>query len=141
MDIFTCQERSLIMSKIRSKNTKPELVIRKLIWHLGYRYRIYYKNLPGKPDLVFVRKKKIIYIHGCFWHRHDGCSNANFPKSNTEYWIDKFRRNQERDMIICQKLNELGWKYLIIWECEVKNKNIDHLKSKIVGFLEDNLSL
>jgi len=114
--------RSQIMAKVRSKDTKPEMVVRRLIYSLGYRYRLHRKDLPGKPDLVFYQRKKVIFIHGCFWHEHNCRAGLKKPKSNQDYWIPKLRRNVQRDKENRDLLVKLGWKVLIIWECELKNK-------------------
>lgn len=119
------------MSKIRSKDTKPEMVVRRLIWGAGFRYRLHSKKLPGTPDLVFTPKKKVIFVNGCFWHGHI-CRTGKMPKTSTEFWINKITRNRNRDVINKGKLTRLGWKYLIIWECELKNVK---LLDKILLFL------
>jgi DNA mismatch endonuclease (patch repair protein) len=125
--------RSNNMSKIRAKNTKPELIVRKLVYKLGYRYRVNLAELPGSPDLVFSRKKKIIFIHGCFWHRHFECKYAQTPMSNIEFWEAKFDRNVARDIEVDQKLTRLGWEVLVIWECETRHPTI--LIPRITAFL------
>ena len=135
MDNITPERRSEIMSLVRSRNTKPEMIVRKLVYGLGYRYRIHAKNLPGKPDLVFKGRKKAIFVHGCFWHRHEGCPNTRTPKSRIDFWEEKFRKNQERDQLHYKKLSEAGWKYLIIWECQVKYT--DNLEEIITQFLNE----
>jgi len=127
-------ERSQIMAKVKSKDTKPELAVRKFIYGLGYRYRLYDASLPGKPDLVFRKRKKVIFVHGCFWHGHDCRAGNNRPSSNTEYWNAKLSRNMNRDAMVQKSLVELGWKYFIIWECETKN--IQLLKQNIRNFLD-----
>lgn len=133
-DKATDEERSAQMRLIRSKDTKPELIIRKALYALGYRYRLHAKNLPGHPDLAFSGRKKVIYVHGCFWHRHPGCKKNRTPKSKLEYWEPKFVANVERDMRNQQELEERGWKFLVVWECELKN--LKELTEKIVTFLE-----
>lgn len=109
------------MGRIRSKNTKPEKVIRSLLHRMGYRFRLHRKDLPGKPDIVLPRYKTVIEIRGCFWHRHEGCKNATMPKSNTEFWQEKFKKNVERDRDNEKKLQDLGWNVIVIWACELKN--------------------
>ncbi|BDD04787.1 DNA mismatch endonuclease (patch repair protein) [Aureibacter tunicatorum] len=129
------------MSKIRSKNTKPELVVRKKLHSMGFRFNLYgrYKNttLPGKPDIVLPRYKTVIFINGCFWHGHQNCKNFRLPKSNVFYWKKKIRNNILRDKKNYASLIELGWKVLIIWECELKKsiaeKNIQALTLKILN--------
>jgi len=118
MDIVDQATRSRMMSGIRGKNTKPELVVRRLAHALGYRFRLHGKDLPGKPDLVFPARRKAILVHGCYWHRHQGCRFCYSPKSNTVFWEQKFRRNVARDADALIKLQALGWDTLIIWECE-----------------------
>jgi len=109
------------MSKIRSKDTKPELVLRKALFARGFRYRVNEKHLPGKPDIVLPKYKTVIFLHGCFWHRHEGCKYAYTPKTNTEFWVDKITSNKERDKINTQKLTALGWNVLTVWECEIQH--------------------
>lgn len=114
-------QRSAHMSKIRSKNTKPELKLRQLLHAQGYRYRLHDKNLPGSPDLVFAGRHKAIFVHGCFWHGHACPVGSRLPKSNTEFWSDKRTRNQARDAAQMEKLYALGWEVLVLWECETNN--------------------
>lgn len=110
------------MSRIRSKNTKPELLLRKALHALGFRFRLGDKRLPGKPDIVLPRHRTIIYVHGCFWHRHGGCKVANIPKSNVDFWNDKFSRNVSRDMRMKAEAEALGWTVIVAWECEVNSR-------------------
>ena len=121
------------MAKVKSKNTKPELIVRRLIFSMGYRYRLHVKRLPGTPDLVFIGKRKVIFINGCFWHQHPGCKSAHIPESRMEYWVKKLNRNAKRDKQNLEAPLELGWKYLVILECEIKD--IEQLKVKISQFL------
>ena len=123
------------MSQVHSKNTKPEILVRRIIFNEGYRYRLHNKNLPGKPDIVFKRLKKVIFINGCFWHHHKNCKYAGIPKSKKKFWIDKFDKNMERDKKNQKELKKLGWQYLIIWQCELKN--LTKLSLKIFKFLGD----
>lgn len=122
MDKLTPERRSENMRRIKSKNMKPELAVRRLVHELGYRYRLHRKDLPGKPDLVFGPKRKVIFVHGCFWHGHEleGCLDARKPKSNIGYWNPKLTRNKERDAERVVALKAAGWKVLTIWECETK---------------------
>ena len=110
------------MANIRSKGMKPELIVRRLTHSMGYRYRLHRKDLPGKPDLVFPARRKVIFVHGCFWHQHGDpvCKIARRPKSNLDYWLPKLQRNVERDAEHHDRLSALGWQVLVIWECEVK---------------------
>ncbi|WP_322786515.1 very short patch repair endonuclease [Pseudarthrobacter phenanthrenivorans] len=116
---MTPAQRSAHMARIRSKNTKPELLLRRALHADGYRYRLHDKKLPGRPDLVFASRKKVIFVNGCFWHGHNCPVGVRLPKSNTTFWAEKRRRNQERDMRQRRELTEQGWSYLDIWECEV----------------------
>ncbi len=132
-DVFQPEERSRIMAKVRGENTSPERLVRSLVHRMGYRFRLHRKDLPGKPDIVLPRHKKIIFIHGCFWHQHEGCPHAARPTSNTEYWNKKLDRNMIRDREHLQKLEYLGWNVLIVWECETRDH--DKLLEKLKGFL------
>jgi len=133
MDTLTKAERSERMSRIRSKNTRPELAVRQALFGLGYRYQLHRKDLPGKPDIVFPSRKKALFIHGCFWHAHQGCKVANLPKSRTEYWQAKFQRNVERDKLNKRALRRMGWSTLTVWECQIKRE--DRLLRRITGYL------
>jgi DNA mismatch endonuclease (patch repair protein) len=118
MDIVSQATRSRMMSRIRGRDTKPELVIRKAAHALGFRFRLHRRELPGSPDLVFPGRRKVIFVHGCYWHRHAGCRYAYSPKSNTEFWHAKFKQNVARDAKVVAQLRRQGWSPLIIWECE-----------------------
>lgn len=135
------EHRSWTMSRIRSKDTAPEMLVRRLVHSLGYRYRLHAKALPGKPDIVFASKRKVIFVHGCFWHRHTDpdCKLTRTPKSNVGYWIPKFDRNRERDGRNVELLEELGWSVLVIWQCQLKD--IDLLRKKITCFLEKDIPM
>lgn len=137
VDKLTPARRSKNMSAIRSKNMKPEMVVRKLVHSLGYRYRLHKKELPGKPDLVFGPRKKAIFVHGCFWHQHDdpNCKDGRLPKSRLAYWIPKLERNISRDKTNLEKLEAHGWKTLVVWECETKD--VSALQARISSFLDD----
>ena len=132
-DVFNPEERSRIMAKVRGENTSPERLVRSLIHKMGYRFRLNVKDLPGKPDIVLKKHKKVIFVHGCFWHQHEGCPNAARPSSNTEYWNKKLDRNMIRDRENVQKLAYLGWKVLVVWECEIKDR--EKLVERLKGFL------
>ena len=121
------------MSRVRGKDTAPELRVRKLAHAMGYRFRLHRRDLPGKPDLVFPRLGKVIFVHGCFWHRHEGCRFATQPKSRTEFWTTKFERNIKRDRHVQAELRTLGWDVLVVWECETKEPAI--LENILSGFL------
>ena len=134
-DKITPAERSRNMAAIKSTATKPELIVRRLAHQLGFRFRLHRKDLPGKPDLVFVSRRKIIFVHGCFWHQHPvaACLDSKPPKSNLDYWLPKLRRNVERDAQNVKALRKLGWKVLVIWECETKKKA--RLEARLIAFL------
>jgi DNA mismatch endonuclease (patch repair protein) len=123
------------MAKIRSGHTEPELTVRRLLHRLGYRYRLHGKGLPGKPDLVFSRRRKVIFVHGCFWHQHDtdACLDGRKPKSNTDYWYPKLARNTERDKQNLDSLTASGWDALVVWECELRD--VGALSKLLVQFL------
>ena len=129
-DIFNTFKRKKIMRSIKSKNTKPELVIRKLLFSKGYRYKIHDKKLPGKPDIVMTKRKVVVNIHGCYWHYH-GCSRSNVPKTQTEYWVEKLENNKRRDFQNKRKLKKLGWKVIDVWECTLKKKNLEKTFNKL----------
>jgi DNA mismatch endonuclease (patch repair protein) len=134
-DLLTPAQRSANMSKIRGKNTRPELAVRKLLFRLGYRYRLHDKTLPGKPDIVFSGRQAVVYVHGCFWHRHENgvCKNAVLPKTRPEFWEEKLQRNAERDRQHVNRMEALGWRVLVVWECEVGN--LVTLREKLTNFL------
>ncbi len=123
VDIISKEKRSWNMSRIKSKDTKPELVVRSLLHRMGYRFRLHRKDLPGKPDIVLAKYKTAIFIHGCFWHRHPKCRYAYNPKSRINFWQNKFQENVERDRKKRKELKKAGWKVIVIWECQVNNKN------------------
>ncbi len=124
MDTISKSQRSYNMSRIRSRNTKPEIIVRQKLFSKGIRYRIHVKDLPGKPDIVIKKYKVVIEIKGCFWHKHEGCRYSSTPKSNTKYWINKIKKNVERDVINLKKLKEKKFKVFLLWECEIKNTYI-----------------
>ena len=135
-DTVTATRRSEIMSHIRAKGMKPEMAVRRLAHAMGYRYRLHRKDLPGKPDLVFPARRKVIFVHGCFWHQHadSACRIVRRPRSNQQYWLAKLERNTARDAAHRIRLAKLGWKVLVIWECEVKT--VPSLASRIGRFLD-----
>lgn len=134
-DTLTGPERSERMRRVRSKNTKPEIRVRRLVHGMGYRYRLHGKDLPGRPDLVFRPRRKVIFVHGCFWHRHGGCAKNRLPKSpeRREYWRTKLNGNARRDKLVQATLRDMGWRVLVVWECETTD--LDHLAERIQGFL------
>lgn len=124
VDSVTPALRSEIMSRIRGKNTRPEMFVRNMLHKAGYRYRLHVVGLPGKPDLVFPGRKKVIFIHGCFWHMHEGCTQARIPKTRVEFWTTKLHSNKERDKRNVEELRSAGWQVLTIWECELSNPEL-----------------
>jgi DNA mismatch endonuclease (patch repair protein) len=135
-DVHTPKQRSYNMSRIRNSNTKPEMIVRKLIHKMGYRYRLHRKDLPGKPDLVFSKHRKIIFVHGCFFHMHDCRYGQVIPKTNAEFWKNKRKSNVERDKKNVTELKNDGWDVLIIWECMTKKNEIEYLPSLLRNYLE-----
>lgn len=140
MDKLNPQERSRNMSQIRSKGMKPEMIVRQLVYSMGYRYRFYRNDLPGKPDLVFSGRKKVILVHGCFWHQHDNpdCSIARIPKSNKSYWLPKLENNKARDSRNKEIFDTMGWQLLEIWECQTRTNNRKNLIEVLKEFLGNN---
>ncbi|WP_179414546.1 very short patch repair endonuclease [Mucilaginibacter sp. E4BP6] len=134
MDIWSVEKRSEVMALVTSKNTKPEIRLRKALFSLGYRYRLHNKKLPGKPDIVLPKYRTVIFMHGCFWHRHSNCRAATSPKSNINYWESKFENNIRRDAAHQHALEALGWRVIVVWECELR-KDI----SKAIASITDNL--
>ena len=124
------EQRSRNMSAIKSKNTKPEIKVRKILHSMGYRFRLHSKDLPGSPDIVLPKYKTVIFVHGCFWHRHENCKYASTPKTRKEFWNKKFTENKKRDSEIQEKIKILDWRSVVIWECETKN--IEYLRDKII---------
>lgn len=135
MDTVSVKVRSWIMSRVKGKNTRPELFARSLIHRLGYRYRLHVHKLPGIPDLVFISRRKVIFVNGCFWHGHKCRRGKNMPHTNSEYWLNKIRRNKARDIKNYRYLAQYGWQILILWECELKKSNIELLINKIKNYL------
>lgn len=123
-DVFTPQERSRVMARVKGKNTKPEMKVRRLAHGLGYRFRLHRKDLPGSPDLVFPGRRKVIFVHGCFWHGHDCARGRRKPKTRAEYWAAKIERNQARDAAAIEGLQRRGWAVLTLWECELKDAEV-----------------
>lgn len=124
VDRLSPEARSQNMSRIRGRDTHPELAIRKALHRRGYRYRLHAPNLPGRPDLVFSSRRKVIFVHGCFWHQHPGCPNATQPKTRSEFWGPKLRRNVERDKEQRDELKKLGWSSMTVWECEITDPSV-----------------
>jgi DNA mismatch endonuclease (patch repair protein) len=133
-DKLTPERRSELMSRIRSKDTAPEWVVRRLLHAMGYRYRLHYGRLPGRPDVVFAGRRIAIFVHGCFWHRHT-CTLASRPKSNSAYWQQKLEGNAVRDARAQAALREAGWKTLVVWECETRGKDLEPLARRLQEFI------
>lgn len=133
----TTEHRSWNMSRVGQKDTKPEMLVRRLVYGMGYRYRLHGKDLPGKPDLVFRQKRKVIFVHGCFWHAHDDerCKRGRAPKSRLDYWEPKLARNSERDQKNQDALQRQGWQVMVIWECELKE--FDLVAARLRSFLSE----
>jgi DNA mismatch endonuclease, patch repair protein len=136
MDSLTSGQRSWNMSRIRARDTKPEVTVRSFLYRKGYRFRLHRKDLPGIPDIVLPRHRTIILVHGCFWHRHSGCKYAYNPKSKIQFWQEKFEKNARRDQEVYKSLSDMGWHVYIIWECETKK--VELLEKRIadifIGF-------
>lgn len=135
-DTLTPEARSALMAKVRGRDTKPELIVRKTLHALGYRFRLQAKELPGRPDIVMRPRKKVIFVHGCFWHRHPGCRLASTPKTRTEFWQAKFEANVARDRRNVDALVADGWRVLVVWECQIK-KDAHTLPAVLTSFVED----
>ena len=138
MDNRSKEARSRNMSNIPSKNTKPEETVRKYMFAQGFRYRKNVSKLPGKPDIVLPKYKTVVFVNGCFWHGHEGCKYFVPPKTNTEFWYAKFKYNQERDERNYQKLRDLGWRILIVWECEIRHGNKEKVLKKLIEDIKES---
>jgi DNA mismatch endonuclease (patch repair protein) len=134
-DVFTKEKRSWIMSRVKGRDTKPEIFVRSIVHRLGYRFRLHRQDLPGNPDIVLPRHGKIIFVHGCFWHGHKMCSRSKRPTTNVDFWNVKIDKNIERDMQYQRQLVSMGWKVLVIWQCEIRMP--ENLLVKIQHFLYD----
>jgi DNA mismatch endonuclease, patch repair protein len=132
-DVFSPAKRSVIMSRITGKNTKPEITVRQIVHSLGYRFRLHRKDLPGKPDLVLPRHRKVIFVNGCFWHGHAECRRAKLPSSNIAFWQEKIELNKARDVEVKKRLRLSGWNVLVVWQCEISRR--DHLLRRLGTFL------
>ena len=138
MDIWTKEKRSEVMSKIRSKDTKPEKTLRSALHKEGYRFRIHKKDLPGNPDIVLTKFKTVIFVNGCFWHLHKDCADGHIPKTKKKYWKEKLLKNVERDEQTQRKCENLGWKVIVVWACEIK-KELPKTIKKIKNILAHQL--
>jgi len=132
-DVLNPKQRKFCMSRIKGKNTKPEMVVRSLVHRMGYRYRLHDSKLPGKPDLVFKNRRKVVFVHGCFWHIHENCKYATMPKTRKRFWKEKLNANKKRDENNIKQLNRDGWDSMVIWECDLRK--IDELGARVKDFL------
>lgn len=130
-------ERSALMARIRARDTRPEMFVRRLLHGHGYRFRLHAKDLPGQPDIVFRGRKKTIFVHGCFWHHHEGCKKAFMPKTRVDYWKPKLEMNRKRDVASASALEEMGWKVMVVWECEISTEDPSELLERLVSFLDE----
>ncbi len=137
-DNRTSIQRHLNMAAIRSVSTKPELKLRHALWHSGFRYRVNDKRLPGKPDIVLPKYRTTIFVHGCFWHGHNGCKYASIPKTNTDFWTEKITRNRQRDQDVWRQLEAKGWSVIIVWECELKKDQLQDTIDKVSLTIRNN---
>lgn len=135
VDVHSKEVRSFNMSRIRGKDSKPELLVRKFLFTSGFRYRLHVKALPGKPDIVLKKYNAIIFIHGCFWHKHENCRYFVIPKSRTEWWIEKLNQNVKRDILSKTALENDGWRLLIVWECQLRKEFFQKTFQDILSFL------
>ena len=130
---MTPEQRKAVMRAIKGRNTGPELAVRRILWGLGYRYRVHGAGLPGTPDIVFAARRKAVFVNGCFWHQHQPCTLAVIPRSNRHFWIAKLLRNKERDVASKRGLTAMGWKYFVVWECELQR--MDKVATRVRRFL------
>lgn len=137
-DNISKERRSFVMSRVRSRDTKPEKIVRSVLFSMGFRFRLCQKNLPGKPDIVLKKYKTVIFVHGCFWHGHENCKNARIPKSNIDFWKGKIERNKQRFEEVSRQLREQGWNVVVIWECEIRKHFEDAMKKLIETITHQN---
>ena len=137
-DRMTPEQRHDCMARIHSEDTRPEQAVRRELWHRGYRFRKCVRTLPGTPDIVLPKYRTCIFVNGCFWHGHKGCSKFVMPKTRTEFWVNKIARNQERDLVNIQRLESIGWSAITVWECELGKSGIENTMEKIESMLEEN---
>lgn len=136
-DVLTKEQRHRCMSNVKSKNTKPEIMVRRFLFSKGYRYRVNRKDLPGKPDIVLPKYKTVVFINGCFWHGHQDCKYATIPETNHEFWLSKINGNEERDNINREKLSQLGWKVIDIWQCQLKPSERETTLNNLISILSN----
>ena len=140
-DVYTQEKRSAIMSRIRAKNTKPEVFVRKLLFARGFRFRIHRKDLPGKPDVVLPKWRTVVFVHGCFWHAHEGCRRAAKPATHAGFWAEKLARNKARDREAVETLSAAGWRVLVVWECACRGRFAQALADRMEGFIRGGASV
>ena len=133
-DVLTPEQRRRCMAAIRGRNTKPEMIVRSLAHRMGYRFRLHRKDLPGRPDLVFSGRRKVIFVHGCFWHRHPRCRYATTPVTRPEFWKNKLDGNRERDLRVQRELRKIGWEVLVVWECQTRD--LERLEQRLRAYLD-----
>lgn len=136
-DVLTREQRHRCMSSVKSKNTKPEIMVRKFLFSNGYRYRINRKDLPGKPDIVLPKYKTVVFINGCFWHGHENCKYATIPESNHEFWLAKINGNIECDRLTREKLSQMGWNIIDIWQCQLKSREKETTLNNLLSILSN----
>lgn len=136
-DVLSKEQRQRCMSHVKSKNTKPEVLVRRFLFAHGFRFRLYRKDLPGKPDIVLPKYKTAIFINGCFWHGHENCKYAKLPETNHEFWLNKINGNIQRDINTSSKLAEMGWRVFTIWQCELKPKTIENTLNNLITELQN----
>lgn len=136
-DVLTKEQRHHCMSNVKSKNTKPEILVRKFLFSHGYRYRVNRKDLPGKPDIVLPKYKTVVFINGCFWHGHENCKYATIPETNHDFWLTKISGNVERDKLTREKLTLMGWRVIDIWQCQLKAKEKDATLNHLITTLSN----
>lgn len=139
-DVFTAEKRSAVMRAIRSEDTKPEMLVRSIVFRAGYRYRLHSKKLPGRPDLVLAKHHAAIFVNGCFWHQHAGCKRATMPATRQDYWLPKLKRNKARDQAAIESLLAKGWRVCIVWECACRKNLADQLRNRLIAFIDGSAS-
>lgn len=136
-DNLSPEKRSTLMSRVRGKNTIPEMLLRSALHRAGFRYSLYRKDLPGTPDIVFTSRRKVIFIHGCFWHGHENCNQGRLSKSNQSFWEDKLAKNRVRDQRVTKELMAAGWKVFVVWSCSLRSvKRMSDTIARVIRFLE-----
>ena len=141
MDVHSKEVRSYNMSQIKSENTKPEIKIRKFLFSHGFRYRKNDKRYPGHPDIVLPKYHTVIFVNGCFWHMHDDCRDFSLPKTNTYFWKEKLENNKRRDSLVYEELKNMGWKVIVIWQCEIKNKLFESRMNQLMKQIKESCNI